>query len=447
VTVRKQRLGTILRIIPKGIVEIDGFYIDYKRDNGNNTDKESNGKTQSDIFHEETTVTITSKKSVEEIHVFIEKIHKQWVEKNYPPRPPEDEPLYSFEQVSSDNGKCIFKNYKIPRTYILLEELFFDEKEELMRILDLFAANKIHRLGIMMSGEPGGGKTSLARAIAVRFNMHIVSINLNIIKNDAQLKDIVQGSSILYQDKGYTDWFTIPSKQRLYLLDDADCGSNVLLDRELKSQLNEREKAMMGYVHVSKDDDLSEDMISKYCPKEELTLQGILNVLDGITPMGGIFILNTNRPNDIDTAIKRPGRIDIELTLGRMSSEHVKLLVQSYGFDARSLLIPENLLMGCAIKNICLFAKNQEQFEEKLMSEIEHQIEFLEKKKIKAINHLERINKTAEMAMGQRENFMRHFNNSLTKRKKDETKNSKKEHGSEICKDTSAIYRRQDSIS
>lgn len=395
-------LANKIKIIPKGIINIDGFLFEYVNKNTNKNSKDE----ISDQLCEEKMVIIRSTKSVQEINDFVEKIHTNWVEKYFPIISKDEEILYEFCQMGNDEKIAIFKRYPIPRNYILFDELFFEEKEEFQRILNLFAENKLHRLGIMMSGEPGGGKTSLARAIAVKFNMHIISINIDLIKNDSQLKDIVQSNNIMYQEKGNTCWSTIPSHKRLYLLDDADCGSDILLDREIKARKLEKMDSLWDSKYGIKSsriikDDHPEDS-NTISPKisrirkdldDKVTLQGVLNVMDGVTPMGGILILNTNRPKDIDSAIKRPGRIDIEICLGRMSSKNVKQLIKYCKYDSKKIAIPENVLMGCVVKNICIFAKNQADFEEKLKKEIIKQQEIIENKQKEIKIHNQTISK------------------------------------------------------
>jgi hypothetical protein len=383
---RNQHFAYKLKIIPSDPITIDGFTIDYKSLNSNK-DKDGNLK---DLIMEETTITITSKKPSKEIAEFIEKIYKNWVNKSFPIIQDQQEELLSFEQIPSDNQLALFTPYPIPRNLNTLNELFFDQKDELIHVLKLFKEKQIHRLGIMMSGEPGGGKTSLARAIAVQFNLHIIVINLNLVKNDAQLKEIVQGNSVNYKINGFNQWMKIPANKRLYLLDDADCGSDLLMDRELKSKSGEIKYAIsnamygMPYktnMHIDSKKQISDDdeYMSKYYSSDKLTLKGILDVMDGITPMGGILILNTNRPDDIDNAIKRPGRIDIKLSLGKMSTQHANELIKHYGHDI-NVEIPNRLLMGCVIANMCIFAKDNNDLENKLRTEIVNQQNLIEMK-------------------------------------------------------------------
>mgnify|MGYP000966021283 CR=1 FL=1 len=66
--------------------------------------------------------------------------------------------------------------------------------------------------------------------------------------------------------------------------------------------------------------------------KEQLTLAFFLNLLDGIleTP-GRIIILTTNHPEKLDSALVRPGRIDLNIHFDRCSKETiVELLLKFY---------------------------------------------------------------------------------------------------------------------
>ena len=65
--------------------------------------------------------------------------------------------------------------------------------------------------------------------------------------------------------------------------------------------------------------------------KEELTLAFILNLLDGIleTP-GRIIILTTNHPEKLDSALVRPGRIDINVCFGFCSNDTIIELVKNF---------------------------------------------------------------------------------------------------------------------
>jgi hypothetical protein len=65
--------------------------------------------------------------------------------------------------------------------------------------------------------------------------------------------------------------------------------------------------------------------------KDQLTLSGLLNVLDGVvdTP-GRILIMTTNHPEMLDPALIRPGRIDKKIMLGYMASPDVISMLEHY---------------------------------------------------------------------------------------------------------------------
>jgi chaperone BCS1 len=51
-----------------------------------------------------------------------------------------------------------------------------------------------------------------------------------------------------------------------------------------------------------------------------VTLSGLLNVLDGVgSQEGRLVIMTTNKPDQLDAALTRPGRIDFKLYLGNIS--------------------------------------------------------------------------------------------------------------------------------
>lgn len=118
-----------------------------------------------------------------------------------------------------------------------------------------------HR-GHLYEGPPGTGKTSVARAIATHFNMDIWYLPLSDIKKDTDLLNVVNRIK----------------PRSMLLLEDVD----------VFHAATQREEG------------------------EGLTLSGLLNALDGIaTPHGLFTVLTTNTVDALDSAVKRPGRVDL----------------------------------------------------------------------------------------------------------------------------------------
>jgi chaperone BCS1 len=56
-----------------------------------------------------------------------------------------------------------------------------------------------------------------------------------------------------------------------------------------------------------------------------VTLSGLLNVLDGVgSQEGRLVIMTTNKPKQLDPALVRPGRVDFKVFLGNISQSSAK---------------------------------------------------------------------------------------------------------------------------
>jgi len=145
-----------------------------------------------------------------------------------------------------------------------------------------------HR-GYIFDGPPGSGKTSLAKGLANEFNLDLYFLPVSDLKDDAELMGRVR---------------EVPSRSIL-LLEDVDTVSS-MTDRDA----------------------------------EGVTMSGMLNVLDGVaTPHGLITLLTTNHKEKIDSAILRPGRVDLHLHVGHPDKEQATRLFETFFKQAPSGVI------------------------------------------------------------------------------------------------------------
>lgn len=244
-------------------VEIDGcrVTVNVHRENMASVGREKIPE-QGRRYFERITFTASSIKGREAVVGMIEGLQKEKYKKVGPP------PLLI---PSRWGGSWNRRNDLPPRTLdsIVLKK---GQSERLVRDLDIFlhseekygrASQPWHR-GYLLHGAPGTGKTSLARALANHFGIAIYYLPLGDIDKDADLMSLVSA---------------IPPKSML-LLEDVDVF-HAMTDRS--------------------DEDPG------------TTLAAMLNAIDGVwTPHGLITVMTTNKKEELDEALIRAGRVDVD---------------------------------------------------------------------------------------------------------------------------------------
>lgn len=225
-----------------------------------------------------------------------------------------------------------------------------------------------YTLGILLYGEPGCGKTSLIKAVAKDTNRHIFNLSLRETTTKTQLKNLFYTEQVSVQDySGQGTVYTIPMNERIIVIEDIDCLTDVVLDRKLQEQKQQQKKDLDAYKKKQEEQTDSEDPLwntltdiygkqektkSKTIEKlegqlneEKITLSFLLNLLDGIleTP-GRILIITSNYPEKLDSAFIRPGRIDIKIQMGRASVHTCRKMIENiYDLQKCDWDLPESL--------------------------------------------------------------------------------------------------------
>merc|ERR1712061_559163 len=221
------------------------------------------------------------------------------------------------------------------------DNVFYSQKKDIVKRLDFFTQNKAwykkrgipYTMGFMFYGDPGCGKTSTIKAIANHTQRHIVSVPLNKIKTVKELLNVFYNTRMNYVD--------IPLDKRLYVLEDIDAadlkdtvGERSEKDTENKEDSDQdsgngggiNDEETQNFLNLLKGPKTKVGDFLK--EKKQLTLAGILEVLDGVMEMDGrMLVITTNYPERLDAALIRPGRVDVKLKFGRCTNH---CLVQMY---------------------------------------------------------------------------------------------------------------------
>ncbi len=219
--------------------------------------------------------------------------------------------------------------------------LFGDEIDVIRQRVQFFMKNRKwydekgvpYTLGLLLSGDPGTGKTSCIKCLANETNRHIVNINLNNDITKTQLENLFFNESlvILNPYTGQNEKYNIPLDKRIYVLEDVDCQGDAALDRDRATnvynqfmQSEPEPKSFLGSggsnigfgsllgpgAQLSNQLPAQQDIGTDKSDKMDMSF--LLNLLDGVleTP-GRILIMTSNYPDTLDRALIRPGRIDI----------------------------------------------------------------------------------------------------------------------------------------
>ena len=237
-----------------------------------------------------------------------------------------------------------------------------------------------------MHGAPGCGKTSMIKAIANMTKRHIVNLSLHSFLTRAQLNNLFFTNKLYIEtaDKVVPETFIIPNDKRIYVIEDIDCMSDIVLQRQelepvtpdnnpikktmlddpsldpikkklFDDSLDPTKKTMLfedpppnaqtfKKVDIQKImnpnevkmDETRKKMESYSSMREKMesdgvTLSFLLNLLDGVLEVKDrILIISSNHPEKLDKALIRPGRIDLAIEFKKCDKQVVKDMATNF---------------------------------------------------------------------------------------------------------------------
>ncbi len=167
-----------------------------------------------------------------------------------------------------------------------------------------------YRRGLLFSGSPGTGKSSLVHVLAGEFDLPVYVLNLSSVSGDNNLMDA----------------FSTAPRKSIILIEDVDSASFAVARQSQETEgTGKNPRQISGSRGAT----------------TGVTLSGLLNAVDGVaSPEGRILIMTTNRPEDIDEALLRPGRVDVHENFGLASTEEARrLFIQFFGEELSSSVV------------------------------------------------------------------------------------------------------------
>lgn len=299
-------------------------------------------------------------------------------------------------ETTTANRPALFDAYSVPlKNSKTFDSMFFPGKEAMLAKLDDFlgvknskyktpgAPNKFdvpgcpRKLGFLLEGLPGMGKTSFARALAEYTGRSVVTGSLNDMHEPEHLfkflHDLEVNTTI-----GQVDTITkkkISVDEIVILLEEIDCVKalhqrSTTLTPVLSEEDDEWLSSMDEADHlesddnntdckktVSKDDTTVLDKKSTVFAKKSRTkamnsvftamfgkkkkhregkknkvdIDSFLTALDGVVPSPGrLIVFTTNHPEKLDRALLRPGRVDLQIKFTFMTPEDMAKLICLY---------------------------------------------------------------------------------------------------------------------
>jgi transitional endoplasmic reticulum ATPase len=143
--------------------------------------------------------------------------------------------------------------------------------------------------GVLLTGPPGTGKTLLAKAVATETDAKFISI---------------AGPEIMSKYHG---------------------GS----EENLRAKFEEAEKNSPAIIFIDEIDAIAPKRGETHDQAEKRVVTQLLTLMDGLKSRGQVVVMAaTNRPEDLDEALRRPGRFDRELRINPPTEEGRKEILQ-----------------------------------------------------------------------------------------------------------------------
>lgn len=274
------------------------------------------------------------------------------------------------------------------------DSYFIPNKQKIREVIDNFKfktgvyeiPGAQHKLGLLLHGVPGCGKSSLIKVLARYLDRHVIIVDIGKVLTSQSLTKIFHDEFLYNYEDGSYEY--VPLHKRIIVFEEIDTAGTVVMDREKLQEQKEKDsekfKEMFGkydfYNVMCKaqqswntfqsqpkpsvqssddvnnetaptDEDLEEDdeTTKKFKPiplngenikdytmntlkkSEKISLGDLLNLFDGLMELDGVvYVMTTNHVEFLDKALTRPGRVTLDIEFKEMREEQIRELLYFY---------------------------------------------------------------------------------------------------------------------
>ena len=220
------------------------------------------------------------------------------------------------QQFNHNNNKASYKSVvstkQINEKFKSFDTTYLRKNDtyDLINTLDIFKTEaKLfeeyglpNKLGIMLHGEPGTGKTTTIHAIASYLQKNIYYVNLSTIQTNEELQMVFDHVYVESMNGG------------IIVFEDIDAMTSVVHKR-----------------NTSVNEVIDPNTNTNKTTNEKLTLEYFLNLLQGsLTRDGTIFIATTNHIEKLDPAFCRVGRFDVKINMKKCDHYQIQTIYDKF---------------------------------------------------------------------------------------------------------------------
>lgn len=277
-------------------------------------------------------------------------------------------------ELQKDGTKLTFEDGGFINPKRTFDTLYYDQKQELYELLLKFKEERMYpeklsldnKIGILLHGPPGTGKTGTISAIANMLERPVLNVNLAEVILAGKVKELFNATNY---------------KKYVIVLDEVDhmmklCTDTLTREKDAGPPPQPKQDwtsllAVAEGEERQKILEMIKDSMKKEKSKHQFDFATFLQLMDGLEDATGrVLIFCTNNPRVLETtypALFRPGRIDIKLCLGHCSTQMFEdILAASLSLDdtgrerVRNANLPLHTWTPLQVINTALLCKTLE---------------------------------------------------------------------------------------